>query len=306
MLHFVRRAVKDITGNRFLTAIAVVTVALAVMIAGAFGLFFVNADGLLKFWVKGIRIMAYLKPGVPEKKISDIGKQIQLTAGVREVRFISRKEAMERLKAQMKEQASLFDNLKENPLPDAFEIQIAESFQKWENFEALAERIRTFPEVAEVEYGKKWLGLFINIFNLFRLTGYALGCLFFMATVFFVANTIRLVLYSRREEIEIMRLVGASESFIKDPFYIQTFIQGGLGGGIGLGILYIAFKLLIGDWQMAIGDWKADFLSDIRLPVSGFQIIFLPPEISLGILLGSIFAGWLGCYISLRQFLKLY
>jgi len=305
MLHFIGRAVKDIAGNRFLNAVAVVTVALAVMIAGAFGLFFVNADGLLKFWIKGIRIMAYLKPGVTKEKISDIGKQIQRTAGVRDVRFISRQEAMERFRVQMKEQASLLDNLKENPLPDAFEIGIAESFQKWENFEALAARIQTFPEVGEVEYGKKWLGLFINIFDLFRLAGYAMGCLFFIATVFFVANTIRLVLYSRREEIEIMRLVGASEGFIKDPFYIQSFIQGGLGGFIGLGILYIAFKFVIGDWQMAIGDWKADFLSDIRLPVSGFQIRFLPPEISLEILLGSMFAGWLGCYISLRQFLKL-
>ncbi|OQX26527.1 MAG: hypothetical protein BWK80_09970 [Desulfobacteraceae bacterium IS3] len=305
MLHFIGRAVKDIAGNRFLNAVAVITVALAVMIAGAFGLFFVNADGLLKFWIKGIRIMAYLKPGVTKEKISDIGKQIQRTAGVRDVRFISRQEAMERFRVQMKEQASLLDNLKENPLPDAFEIGIAESFQKWENFEALAARIQTFPEVGEVEYGKKWLGLFINIFDLFRLAGYAMGCLFFIATVFFVANTIRLVLYSRREEIEIMRLVGASEGFIKDPFYIQSFIQGGLGGFIGLGILYIAFKFVIGDWQMAIGDWKADFLSDIRLPVSGFQIRFLPPEISLEILLGSMFAGWLGCYISLRQFLKL-
>ncbi len=305
MLHFIGRAVKDIAGNRFLNAVAIITVALAVMIAGAFGLFFVNADGLLKFWVKGIKIMAYLKPGVTKEKISDIGKQIQRTAGVRDVRFISRQEAMERLRVSMKEQASLLDNLKENPLPDSFEIGIAESFQKWENFEALAARIQTFPEVGEVEYGKKWLGLFINIFDLFRLAGYAMGCLFFIATVFFVANTIRLVLYSRREEIEIMRLVGASEGFIKDPFYIQSFIQGGLGGIIGLGILYIVFKFVIGDWQMAIGDWKADFLSDIRLPVSGFQIRFLPPEISLEILLGSMFAGWLGCYISLRQFLKL-
>jgi cell division transport system permease protein len=305
MLHFIGRAVKDIAGNRFLNAVAIITVALAVMIAGAFGLFFVNADGLLKFWVKGIRIMAYLKPGVTKEKISDIGKQIQRTAGVRDVRFISRQEAMERFRVQMKEQASLLENLKENPLPDAFEIGIAESFQKWENFEALAARIQTFPEVGEVEYGKKWLGLFINIFDLFRLAGYAMGCLFFIATVFFVANTIRLVLYSRREEIEIMRLVGASEGFIKDPFYIQSFIQGGLGSFIGLGILYIVFKFVIGDWQMAIGDWKADFLSDIRLPVSGFQIRFLPPEISLEILLGSMFAGWLGCYISLRQFLKL-
>ncbi|MDM8548745.1 FtsX-like permease family protein, partial [Desulfobacterales bacterium HSG2] len=155
----------------------------------------------------------------------------------------------------------------------------------------------------EVEYGQKWLGRFIHIFSLFRLTGYALGCLFFMATVFFVANTIRLVLYSRQEEIEIMRLVGASESFVKDPFYIQSLIQGALGGFIGLGVLFVTFNFIIGNWE--IGSWKLGSVSNFQFPISDFNPRFLPPDISVGIFLGSMFVGWLGCYLSLKQFLKL-
>jgi len=158
--------------------------------------------------------------------------------------------------------------------------------------------------VEEVEYGQQWMGRFMNLLNLFRLTGYALACLFFMAAVFFVANTIRLVLYSRREEVEIMRLVGASEGFIKDPFYIQSMIQGALGGVIGLGTLFVMFRFVVGDWTLEIGDWKLETASDFQFLISDFQIQFLSPEIFIGILLGSMFVGWLGCYISLRQFLK--
>ncbi len=89
------------------------------------------------------------------------------------------------------------------------------SSQSWKKVENLSGKIKSLPYVDDVEYGKKWLGRFTNIVSLFRLTGYGVGGLFFMAAVFIVANTIRLVLYSRREEIEIMRLIGASDSFIK-------------------------------------------------------------------------------------------
>jgi len=303
MLHFFKRAIRDILSNSFLNAIAIITIALSVLIISAFALFFVNAEAIMDFWTSGIRVMAYLKSDVLEKDVSDIKQKIQGMDGVEDVRFISKEEALEHFRAQMKGQPSLTDNLRENPLPDAFEIRMADSSQNWENFESLAKRIGSVPSVEEVEYGQKWLGRFIHIFSLFRLTGYALGCLFFMATVFFVANTIRLVLYSRQEEIEIMRLVGASEGFIKDPFYIQSLIQGALGGFIGLGVLFVTFNFIIGNWE--IGTWKLGSVSDFQFPISDFKPRFLPPDISVGIFLGSMFVGWLGCYLSLKQFLKL-
>ncbi|QTA92936.1 cell division protein FtsX [Desulfonema magnum] len=305
MLRFFKRAIQDILANRFLNTVTIISIALSVLIIGAFALFFINANAVINFWTKGIRIMAYLEPDIPDEKISEIKQKIQRTEGVRDVRFISKEDALELLRIQMKEQASLIDNLNENPLPNAFEIHGRTVIRNWEKFEALAQQIQSLPSVAEVEYGQKWLGKFINIFNLFRLTGYAMSCLFFMATVFFVANTIRLVLYSRHEEIEIMRLVGASESFIKDPFYIQSLIQGSVGGMIGLGVLFIGFKFVIGDWIVDIWGWKLEMNPNFGFPISDFQIRFLSPEICIGILAGSMFVGWVGCHLSLRQFLKL-
>jgi cell division transport system permease protein len=212
--------------------------------------------------------------------------------GVSEAVFISKEDALKRLKRQIKRQISLLDELKENPLPDAFEVRMIPSSQSWEKVETLSDKIGSLPYVDDVEYGKKWLGRFTNIVNLFRITGYGIGALFFMAAVFFVANTIRLVLYSRREEIEIMRLIGAADSFIKTPFYIQSLIQGTLGGILGLGILFVTFIIIASNVEHGF------------LPGS-FQIRFLPPAAFFSIVISSMFVGWLGCYLSLKQFLKI-
>ena len=228
MIHNYKRAIQDIRDHRFLNSVTIITIAISILIVSSFALFFVNANDIINSWKKGIKIMVYLKPDTPEIKISKLIHKIQHMDGIRDVRFISKNEAFQELKKQMKRQPSLFENLKENPLPDAFEIRLKISFQNQEKVEILATRLESFPQIDEVEYGQRWLGQFTNFFNLFRLTGYAMGGLFFIATLLIVANTIRLVLYSRRDEVEIMRLVGATDSFIKAPFYIQGLIQGAL------------------------------------------------------------------------------
>jgi len=260
MIIYSKRAIKDILNHRFLSVTTIITMAVSVLIVGAVALFLVNANDIMNAWKKGIRVMAYLKPDIPEIKIGELERRIQGMDGIRDVRFISKNEALQRLKSQMKRQPSLLENLKENPLPDAFEIRLAESFQNRDRVEMLAERLNSLVQVEDVEYGQIWLGRFMSIINLFRLTGYAMGGLFFLAAVFIVANTIRLVLYSRREEVEIMRLVGATDGFIKAPFYIEGLIQGALGGMIGLTVLFVLQACLPLDFfhrELSVGYWFA-------------------------------------------------
>ena len=291
MIHNYKRAIQDIRDHKFLNAVTIITIAISILIVSAFALFFVNANEIINSWKKGIKIMAYLKPDTPETKIPELKQKIQHMEGIRNVRFISKNEAFQELKKQMKRQSSLFENLRENPLPDAFEIRLKASFQNQEKVEMLATRLESFPRVDEVEYGQRWLGQFTNFFNLFRLTGFAMGGLFFMATLLIVANTIRLVLYSRKDEVEIMRLVGATDSFIKAPFYIQGLIQGAFGGIIGLTLLFITFLLISSSMEQGISPGL-------------FTIRFLSPGAFCGIILSSTFVGWIGCYLSLKQFLK--
>ena len=289
---FYKRAIQDIRKNRFLNAVTIITIALSILIVSVFALFFINTNNLINHWKKGIRIMVYLKANTVDAKVPDIKKKFEEMYGISEAIFISKEDALKRLKKQIKRQISLLEDLKENPLPDAFEVRMIPSSQSWEKVETLSKKIESLSYVDDVEYGKKWLGRFTNIVSLFRLTGFGVGGLFFMAAVFIVANTIRLVLYSRREEIEIMRLIGASDSFIKTPFYIQGLIQGTLGGIIGLAILFVAFIIIASNFEQGF------------LPGS-FQVRFLPPVAFLSIVISSMFVGWLGCYLSLKQFLKI-
>ncbi len=291
MMLFFKRAIDDIFQNRFLNFVTIITISLTILIASAFILFFVNTGEIINSWKRGLRIMAYLKPGIHNADLTNLKRTIQSLDGVHTLRFISKQEAIDRLKAQMQHQSSLFENLTENPLPDSFEIRMTASTGSWQKIEFLAAQIGSLTLIEEVEYGRRWIGRFVRIISLFRLAGYAMGALFFMATVFIIANTIRLVIYSRREEVEIMRLVGATDSFIKMPFYIEGLIQGAVGAAMGLVMLFISFFFISLNIEQGF-------------PPGLFRLQFLSPTTIGGILLGSMLVGWLGCYISLKQFLK--
>ncbi|MBW2193616.1 MAG: ABC transporter permease [Deltaproteobacteria bacterium] len=289
MIRYYKRAIQDILDNFFLNAVTIITIALSILIVSAFALFFVNASEIMNSWKEGLRIMVYLNPDLPDGAVADLKIKIQGMYGIQRVNFISKTEAMALLKEKMKRQSSLLSNLEQNPLPDAFEVRMIAASQNREKIETLATRLEALSQVDEVEYGQSWLGRFTNIFNLFRLAGYALGGLFFMASVFIVANTTRLVLYSRREEVEIMRLVGAEESFIKAPFYIQGIIQGALGAAIGLAVLFIVFLFV-----------SSNMAQDFSYGL--INIRFFSPGIFSIILLCSMVVGWLGAFLSLKQF----
>jgi cell division transport system permease protein len=288
---YFKRAIQDIRHNRFLNVVTIIIIALATLIFSAFSLFWINTGELMNSWERGLRIMAYLKADLPPEQQSALSRQVGAMTGVASVEFISKQEALERFSNQMAGHAGILAGFAANPLPDALEIRLDPTARGSRKIGALAARIAALSPVEEVEYGRQWLRRFSNILNLFKLSGYLLGTLFLTAAIFIVANTSRLVVYSRREEVEIMRLVGATDAFIKTPFYIEGLIQGAVGGIAGLLIL---FGLYLGLSVQGGGGFLPGWLN----------IRFLPTLHIMGIVLTSIAVGWLGCYLSLKQFLK--
>jgi len=293
MTLYIKRAINDIRDNGFVSSVTIITIALLVLMVSTFILFLDNAGRIMVDWEKGIRIMAYLKSDITDEALDLLMKNIQETDGVKDVRFVSKQQALDILKEQMHHQESILDNLEENPLPDAFEIitgsKSSDDALNFKQVEALAANIKTFSEVEQVEYGQQWLERFSSIFDLFRLIGFAMGGIFIVGAIFIIGNMIRLVIFTRRNELQIMRLVGAYDRFIKIPFYLQGIIQAGLGALIGIVILYAGYVYLVS----SVGN---GFLM--------IDIYFLSLKACVIIIASSMLFGMLGCFVSLTQFLK--
>ncbi len=287
----IRRGVADFLNYRYLHGICVATIALSVFVISAFGLFLLNAGDLMHSWKGGMRIIAYLTPGAGEDARVQIMNEIRTYPGVAEVEYVSGQEALEWLRSEIGRQSALLDGIEDNPLPDAVEMSLSGDIEGTAAIAALASRIEALPGVADVEYARQWLERFDGIYNLFRLTSMVLIGLIIAAIMMIVANTIRLILYSRIEEIKITRVIGADDAFIKYPLYFEGAMLGFAGGLVGLLILYGAFFITVPQ------------LSSAGLMVF-FQVRFLPWSLVLLILLVSMTVGWIGCYLSIRRFLK--
>lgn len=286
-----KRALTDIANNKFLHIVCVITIALSVFIVSAFALFFTNATELLDAWRTGIRVIAYLSDDVTATQQADVLEQIQKLKGVAKIEFISKDHAFKDLKQKIGQQSSLLEGLDKNPLPDAFEIRLSDAYRKLEDVQKVAHSVANLPYVDDVEYAQKWLHRFNGIYNLFKVTGLVLSGIFFISTLLIIANTIRLIMYARREEIEIMRIVGADEAFIKYPLFMEGVLQGFLGGFVGILMLYLAFILTV-----------PNFSPDVLF--SFFEIRFIPFKFSIVLVICSMMIGWVGCYFSIRKFLK--
>ncbi|MCU0558628.1 MAG: ABC transporter permease [Desulfobacterales bacterium] len=283
----IKRALDDLSANRILSLLAVATIALSVLMVSLAALIALNTDRALRQWQKSARIMAYLNAD-GSAGAAELARSIRAVPGVDSARFIARDEALSDLKARMAHGASLLANLAENPLPDAFEISLRPDEEGWERLEGVAGRIRLLPGIEEVEYGQQWFGALRDLARLLRTASLVMTGLFFIAALAIVANTIRLVVASRREEVDIMRLVGASEGFIRAPFYISGMIQALAGAAIGLAGLFALFDALAARAELG---WLTELV----------QLRFLSPAMMGAIIAASMVVGALGSHLSLRR-----
>ncbi len=291
MTHFVKKALADIRSNRFLNLITIITISLSILVVSVFLLFFENASRVIESWNQGGRAMIYLAKDFNPDHLPELKARINAMGEIDEMVYISKTQALDQLKKNMSSQSTFLKTLKENPLPDALEIRM-KSYNSFDEVQQFAQSIKAIEIVEDVEYGQGWLGRFLKIFNLFKITGYAMCSLFFLIALFITANTVRLAFYSRKLEVEIMRLVGATETFIKAPFYVEGLLQGFFGGVMGLAILLVTYLIV----ASGITQNLASYLY--------FDIKFLSIKMIMLIIVGSTFLGWFGCYLSLKQILK--
>jgi cell division transport system permease protein len=212
---------------------------------------------------------------------------------VQEVGYRSKDEALKALEERLQGRQGLLRGLPRNPLPASLEIQLKPGYQNSLGAQRVVEKLRGVPEVEDWQFGSEWVEGFSAFVVLLQNLGLGLGGLLLLATIFVISNTIRLNIFARREEIEIMHSVGATGLFIRTPFYIEGVLQGILGSGLALLMLFVFFQLFL-----------TKVYNPLKELLGNFPLHFLTAEQSAAVALGGLALGLLGTQVSVGRYLR--
>ncbi|MDH3964361.1 MAG: permease-like cell division protein FtsX, partial [Deltaproteobacteria bacterium] len=242
LVYFLRKALENIWTNPFLSLVTLSTIAISMLILGLFSLIYLNVQQSLHQMGGELQITAYLQETISSEQAEVLRSKVADWPEVEGITYISKEQALARFRSQLREYAGILEGLKENPLPASLELTLMPQYGRSGNIKELSTRLGRLSGVAEVQYGRKWMAKLRVFVEVMKLVGITVGGLLLIATIFVISNTIKLTFYSRREELEIMRLVGATDFFIKAPFLIEGLLHG-LGGALlaagGLSLLIL-------------------------------------------------------------------
>ena len=237
----VRNSMWELLWNHVLTAIAM---AMALFVFGAFILLQENLEALLRGWGDQLQISAYVDKNLSGEDVRLLQERIGKYPEVARVRHISQEQAWTDFQTALGAQSSVLDGLPRDVLPASVEIAVKPSFRDGPLVEALAARIKKEKGITSVEYAQDWLDRVSLVILAVQWAKWIFGGVLFLTTYFIVGSTVKLAILARKDEIEIMQLVGASEELIQAPFVIEGMLQGMLGGALAVGGLWLAFQIL--------------------------------------------------------------
>lgn len=287
------RAFQNMWRNLFPNVTSIGITMISVLIFSAFSLIAFNLASFLKIWEEKIEVIAYLNRKTPIKEVGNLLEKSGLIEGIESVKYVSPSDAMAFMETRLGSQSNLLEGIQPTVLPPSFEIRLKKDYRNPGKIKEIVSQLKEFPQFEEIQYGQEWVESFSSLVHMISLTQWVLGGLLLVAMVFIVSNTLQLTISSRREEIEIMQLVGASPSFIQIPFYIEGVFQGLLGSGLAIAFLYLLHRAVLLYLPLPMKEWLT------RIP-----ILFLPPQTIAGILLGGMVLGFLGSLIASARFLK--
>ncbi len=285
-------AADSIKSNKETSLITLFTIAVAVSILGLFLLVYFNFSHLLRNWSEQLQVIVYLEDDIQKEDLKNIEVIIQSEERIWRWDYLSKKDALRTFQKQLKGKSNILEGLDSNPLPASFNIYFKEDFRNHEEIQQLAEEFSEIPGVEGVDYGGEWIARFEAAVLFLRIFITAVGGLLGMGLIAIISNTIRLSVYSRADEIEIKKLVGATRWFIQAPFLIEGVAQGIFGVLLALGLLFLFYLYFL-----------------IRLAANtqilmGISAIFIPTKILFLLLLMGGLIGGVGSFLSLGKLMR--
>jgi cell division transport system permease protein len=287
------RAFQNMWRNLFLNVTTIGVITISVLIFSTFSLIAFNLASFLEIWEEKIEVIVYLNRKTSINEVESLLEKSRLVEGVESVKYVSPADAMAFMETRLGSQKNLLEGIQPTVLPPSFEVRLKKDYRNPGKIKEVVSQLKRFPQFEEIQYGQEWVETFSVLVHILRLTQWMLGGLLLVAMVFIISNTLQLAISSRREEIEIMQLVGASPSFIQIPFYIEGIVQGLLGSGLAIIFLYILHKAVFLYFPLQMKEWLT------RIPA-----LFLPSQTIAGILLGGMVLGFFGSLVASVRFLK--
>ena len=289
--YLVKESMTNIRLNRTTTLVAVASTAFTLACFGVFLLLYLNLRGVVSSLQDDIKIVVYLHDGLSAQGLSDLQQRLKGEREVATLSYVSKEQALADFREQFPSEYHLLQGLGENPLPASFVVTLAPRFRSSEAVRQWAKRLTNMAGVAQVQYSRDWIENLATVIGFIELGAVAVGSIMSAASITIIASTIRLTLLARRDEIEILRLVGATGAFIKVPYLLEGAVLGAVGGLLSLAILrggFDLFKLQLGPTGRFLGieSW----------------LNFFPGHVSLLIVGAGLALGFTGSLVSLIQF----
>lgn len=294
---FLKQGVKNAFGNKTMSVASIVAITAALCVLGVVMLIVLNLNYLMDDLESKLEITVFLEKDVKDSDIKSIEKTIKSWEGVNEIEFVSKVSALTKWKEELGDKAYLLDGYEgeENPLPDSFVIEI----EKPEYTENIALKAQKLPRVMKVNYSKEVAEGLGKVVRTVRLVGLILVLVLAVIAAIIINNTVRLTVYSRRREINIMKYIGATDWYIRWPFIIEGFTIGVTGSLIAIAVIIPLYKYALGKFagqHMAEGFFVNIFkLLPVEAVIYDVLLVFILVGVSVGVI---------GSIMSIRKHLK--
>lgn len=283
MSYALREAATAFRRSPLLIGLSAAMIALSLFVVGLFGLAAYNIRRVIERVEARVEVVAYHRDDADWATVQRVQAEIMEYPEVRDVRYVSREQALIIARNELPEFANLFGDLESNPLPASFEIALEPNQAGTDAVQSVAERVALYPFVEDVRYGSEWLDKVYLLRRVAAVATAVLGAAFAAVAALIIASAIRLAIFARRDEIVIMRLVGATDEFVRRPFVLEGTFTGLLGASIAIGMTYIAYRVL---------------------SESVFALEWLPPHWLLAGIVAGVLFGMLASALAVRHHLQ--
>lgn len=291
LFYLLREAVANVRTNRTTTMVAIATTVFTFACVGVFLLLYVNMRALAGALQEDVRVVVYLADNLSRQEVGDLDQRLKADQAIASVVYVSKEQALVEFQSQFPSESHLLEGLGENPLPASFVVSLAPQFRSSDAVKRWTERMKSLSGVAQVEYSQDWIETLATITRYIELAAIGVGLILSTASVTIIANTIRLTLYARRDEIEILQLIGATKSFVRIPYLLEGALLGALGSTLSLAILKVGFEL-----------FRQQARSGHRFLGVESWLTFFPFHVCALLVVVSVVLGVAGSFVSLLRF----